>query len=205
MGNIQSSINQGIATIGSAVAISEHLKDRETARIADVRAAVETAKSTAEEIKQEESEAQQAILAHASKEGLSEDEIDRLKRDPSYANTLRDTVLAERRKEVQKLASDEYNEASKELDKYKDDKVLSEFEKGANITPEQYQKALAKEKAIDRMNKANKELNAAYESSRELNDRRTAMRKLQYNHDEAVAKIKARATKRELKNIGGNL
>ena len=59
-------------------------------------------------------EAQQAILAHATDEGLNEAQIKKLHEDPTYAQELRETKLIEKRQKRIEDAGFEYAKDSTE-------------------------------------------------------------------------------------------
>lgn len=180
MGTIQNSINQGIGAVGTLAAASSILKDQETKRQAEVATATEVLKTNEEALKNDNYEAQQAILAHAKDEGLSQDEIEKLKTDPSYAQHLRETVMKERRKQGLEVASENYNNASEDkLAKNKSGKLMLD-DKGNPMT----------EKDV-----ANKQLLKAYKSFEELNDRIEATRQLKFNVESAKQIIKTRGGK----------
>ena len=161
MGTIQSSINQMLGTVAGAAAAGKHLKQQQIGIEAANAADQEIVETNEKALEADQFEAQQAILAHSKDEGLSEDEVYRLEKDPAYANTLRDTVLKERRQENLSVASDKYNEAKPGLQKYR----------------------------------AGKQLEKAYTSLRELNDRIAATRQLKFNIASAQARLKARGVK----------
>jgi hypothetical protein len=173
MGSIQNSINAGLGTIGAGVALAsreiEQQKQNNIATAQD-KQIIET---TTKALEADQFEAQQAILAHAKDEGLSEDEITKLKEDPSYAQHLRETVLKEQRKQALSLASKKYDETPE--GKYEYDKNTGSF--------------------FDPKEKAGKELNYAYERLRELEQRTDTTRQLKFNLESAKARIKARGGK----------
>ena len=106
---IQSAINQVLGTAGTAAAITEHLS-KERKEIASANAAdAEAIKRNEEALRNDQYEAQQAILAHAEGEGLTDEAIERLKNDPSYAQELRQSVLKANRQSRLEQASEAYN------------------------------------------------------------------------------------------------
>ena len=109
MGTIQSSVNQVLGTAGTAAAIAEHLS-KERKEVAAANAAdTEVIKRNEAALRNDEYEAQQAILAHAEGEGLTDEAIERLKNDPSYAQELRQSVLKANRQTRLEQASEAYN------------------------------------------------------------------------------------------------
>ena len=166
MGTIQSSINQMLGTVAGAAAAGKHLKQQQLNIDAANAADQEIVDTTKKAIEADEFEAQQAILAHAKDEGLAQDEIDRLKTDPTYAQHLRETVMKESRKQGLQVAGKEY------------DKAVSEYGKDSLVGEQ-----------------AGKDLNRAYERLRELNQRIEATNKLKFDLEAVQARLKARGVK----------
>ena len=109
MGTIQSSVNQVLGTAGTAAAIAEHL-GKERKEVAAANAAdTEVIKRNEAALRNDQYEAQQAILAHAEDEGLTDEAIERLKNNPSYAQELRQSVLKANRQTRLEQASEAYN------------------------------------------------------------------------------------------------
>lgn len=107
---IQSAINQMLGTAGTAASIAEHL-GKERKEVAAANAAdTEAIKRNEAALRNDQYEAQQAILAHAEDEGLTDEAIERLKNDPSYAQELRQSVLKANRQSRLEQASQAYNE-----------------------------------------------------------------------------------------------
>lgn len=141
--------NQVMSLLGTAAAmstmgqsVSEQKKANEAANAADQ----EIVKSTKTAIENDAIEAQQAILAHAKDEGLSEEQVNKLKEDPSYAQELRQTTLKENR--INRL-----QEAGERYDKYHDNQIDRIYKTG------------------DQLNKAYesfRELNQRIDASRQL-------------------------------------
>jgi len=155
--------NQALGALGSAAAasaMSQSVSEQKKAREAEKAGLAKEIEGLNVDIKNDEFEAQQAILAHAKDEGLSEDEVYRLEKDPAYAQHLRETVLKESRKEGLEVASKDYNQAVSEFGK---DSVVGE--------------------------QASKELNRAYERLRELNKRIDTTNKLKFNKEQAEARL----------------
>lgn len=163
MGEIQSSINQALGTVAGALAASKHLKQQQLNIDAANAADQEIVETTKTAIQNDAIEAQQAILAHAKDEGLSGEQITKLKENPAYAQELRETTLKENR--INRL-----QEAGERYDKYHNN-------------------------PIDRIYKTGDQLNKAYESFRELNQRIDASRQLKFNLEAAQARLKARGVK----------
>lgn len=166
MGTIQSSINAGLGTAAGALAAGKHIKQQQLNIDAANAADQEIVETTQRAIEADQFEAQQAILAHAKDEGLSAEEIDRLKTDPTYAQHLRETVMKESRKQGLSLAGKEYDETIAE---YGSDSGLGKA--------------------------AGENLNRAYERLRELNQRIEATNKLKFDLEAAQARLKARGVK----------
>lgn len=173
MGVIQNSINAGLGTIGAGVALaSRELNEQKQNNIANAQDK-QIIEATTKALEADQFEAQQAILAHAKDEGLSQEEIAKLNEDPSYAQHLRETVMKEQRKQTLSLASKKYDETPE--GKYEYDKNTGSF--------------------FDPKEKAGKELNHAYERLRELNQRIDATRQLKFDLESAKERIKARGGK----------
>lgn len=185
---IQQSINTVLGTAGTVSTLQQHLKDQETKRAAEVNTAAQSLESNQEALKNDQYEAQQAILAHATEEGLSKEEIEKLEKDPSYAQELRETVMKERRKQQLALAGEKFNNAS-------EDKLAKDY-KGKLMLDQQGNPMTEKDVA-------NRQLSKAYESFRELNSRIDATRQLKFNITNAKKIIESRGTGKEIKNILG--
>lgn len=170
---IQNSINGLLNTAAAAATMGKHVKQQSAQLAAADAADQETIATTKKAIEADQFEAQQAILAHAKDEGLSQDEVYRLEKDPEYANTLRDTVMTESRKQGLKVAADEY------------DKTVAEY---------------GKESGLGKA--AGENLNRAYERLRELNKRIDATRQLKFDLKSAEQRIEARKN-RNLFNFHG--
>lgn len=199
MGAIQNSINQITSTVGSALAVGSYLKDQDTKRAEEVAVAENALKSNLNQYKFDTAEAAAAIKAHEPEfeEQIKDYDLKNLKDE--QVQDLADKVEAFRagkltRDRIKNIedAGKEYKAAKEDLDQYKNDKLLTEYENGANITPQQYKDAMAKEKAISRMDKAKTELNYAYDAERELNQRIEASRRLKFNIESARATIRER-------------
>lgn len=119
--SIQRNINAALGTAAGAATMGKHISEQAKAndiKITELEAEqaanvkeIEGAKTAyANDLK----EAQQAILAHAEKEGLSEEEIKKLEEDPEYANIAREKLKATREKELEE-AGNAYKEAYKKL------------------------------------------------------------------------------------------
>lgn len=146
MGTIQNSINTGLGTLAGALAANKHLKQQQVGIEAANAADQEIVESTKAAIENDATEAQQAILAHAKDEGLSEEQVNKLKEDPTYAQELRETTLKENR--INRL-----KEAGERYDKYHDNQIDRIYKTG------------------DQLNKAYesfRELNQRIEASRQL-------------------------------------
>lgn len=160
MGAIQNSMNTMLGAVAGAATLGKHMKNESVKKEAEKAGLAKEIEGLNVDIQNDEFEAQQAILAHAQDEGLAQDEIDKLKADPTYAQRLRETVMKESRKQGLEVASKEYNEAVSE---YGRDSVVGE--------------------------QASKNLNRAYERLRELNQRIDTTNKLKFNKEQAEARL----------------
>lgn len=177
---IQNSINQGLGTIAAAATMAKHMSNQNKENEAQIAQSEEAIVTNEEALKSDQFEAQQAILAHAGTEGLNEAQIKKLREDPSYAQELRETKLKETRQERLEDASLAYNRASEnQLAKDKNGKLMLDSQ-GNPMTEK---------------DAANVQLNKAYESLRELNDRIAVTRQFKFNIDKAKANIRARGGK----------
>ena len=177
---IQNSINQGLGTIAAVATMGKHISNQNKENEAQIASSKETLATNEEALKNDQYEAQQAILAHSQEEGLSKEEIDKLKADPSYAQELREGVMKERRKQGLELASEKFNNAS-------EDKLAKDY-KGKLMLDSQGNPMTEKDVA-------NMQLNKAYESLRELNDRIAVTRQFKFNIEKAKANIQTRGGK----------
>lgn len=141
--------NQALGTLGSVAAVSamsqsvSEQKKANAAKNAEDKQIVDTTKTA---IENDQIEAQQAILAHAKDEGLTDEQVNKLKADPSYAQELRETTLKENR--INRL-----KEAGEKYDKYHNNPIDRIYKTG------------------DQLNKAYesfRELNQRIEASRQL-------------------------------------
>lgn len=160
MGAIQNSMNGMLGAAAGAATLGKHMHNENLKINTEKAGLAKEIESLNVDIKNDEFEAQQAILAHAKDEGLAQDEIDKLKADPTYAQHLRETVMKESRKQGLQVASQEY------------DKAVSEYGKDSLVAEQ-----------------ASKDLNRAYERLRELNQRIDTTNKLKFNKEQAEARL----------------
>ena len=167
MGSIQGSINQSIGAIATASALGKHIANQEKENKAKAAEANFEAEKYGSEYDADINEAQQAILAHAKDEGLTQDEIERLQRDPEYAQTLRENVLKPQREQSLAMTSKKYYDTPEGQIEY--DKNTHEF--------------------YDPKERAGEELNYAYDRLREINQRIETNRVLKFNRDSALRRV----------------
>lgn len=121
MGNIQNKMNGALGTAAAALTMASHINEQ--AKANDIKI-TELEAEQAENAKELEGaktayendlkEAQQAILANAEKEGLTEDEVKKLKEDPAYAQDMREKLKATREAGLEE-AGNAYKEAYNKL------------------------------------------------------------------------------------------
>lgn len=162
MGAIQNSMNTMLGAAAGAATLGKHIHNENMKIETEKAGLAKEIEGLNVDIQNDEFEAQQAILAHAKDEGLSEEQVNKLKEDPAYAQHLRETVMKESRKQGLEVASKKYNEA------------VSEFGRDSAVGEQ-----------------ASKELNRAYERLRELNQRIDTTNKLKFNKEQAEARLAA--------------
>ena len=124
---IQNSINSLLNTAAAAATMGKHVKQQAAGLAAADAADQETVATTKKAIEADQFEAQQAILAHAKDEGLTEEQISKLKENPAYAQELRETTLKENRVAGLQEASERYNT-------YHDNPIDRIYKTGENLT-----------------------------------------------------------------------
>ncbi len=144
--SIQNNINAMLGTAAAAATMGKHVSEQAKANELKVTELEAEQATNAKELEGAKTayendlkEAQQAILAHSEKEGLTEDEIKKLKEDPAYAQDMREKLKATREAELEK-AGNAYKEAYNKLGE----------------KPEQ--EAAALQKAYDRLEETNQRI-----------------------------------------------
>ena len=102
-------------------------------------------------------------------------------------------MLAERNYELTKLSEKQVDELSKEVDAFRSGKLTNDRIERIKKAGERYEKY--HDTKIDRIYKTGDQLNKAYESFRELNQRIDASRQLKFNLEAAQARLQARGVK----------
>lgn len=118
---IQNNINAMLGTVAAAATMGKHVSEQAKANELKITELEAEQAANAKEIEGAQTayendlkEAQQAILAHAEKEGLTEDEVKKLKEDPAYAQDMREKLKATREAGLEK-AAENYKEAYNKL------------------------------------------------------------------------------------------
>lgn len=146
MGNIQNKMNGALGTTAAALAMASHINEQAKANDIKVTELEAEQATNAKEIESAKTayandlkEAQQAILAHADEEKLTDAEKIALESDPEYAQDIREK-LKENREAALQEAGLKYREAYDKL----------------GVKPEQEASAL--KKAYDRLEETNKRI-----------------------------------------------
>lgn len=172
MGPIQSEINATISTALGAAVGAKHLQQQKKQIEAANAQDEQIIQSTQSAIKNDTIEAATAISAH----------------EPEFK-----AILDKGGYDLKNLSDEQVTKLTQEVDAFRAGKLTEDRIANMKEAGERYEKY--HDNPIDRIYKTGDQLNKAYESFRELNQRIDASRQLKFNLESAQARIKARGGK----------
>lgn len=167
--------NQMLGALGTAtgaLAVGKHIQNQNkeiAAKNAEDQQIIDTTKTA---IKNDTIEAAAAISAH-------EPEFKKMLKDGNY--------------DLKNLTDEQVDALSKEVDSFRSGKLTDDRIDRMEKAGEKYENY--HDNKIDRIYKTGDQLNKAYESFRELNQRIDASRQLKFNLESAQARLQARGVK----------
>lgn len=167
--------NQMLGALGTAtgaLATGKHILNQNKEIAAKNAADEEIISSTKTAIKNDTIEAAAAISAH----------------EPEFKKKLDDGKY-----DLNNLSDEQVTALSKEVDSFRSGKLTEDRINNIREAGEKYEKY--HDNKIDRIYKTGDQLNKAYESFRELNQRIDASRQLKFNLESAQARLQARGVK----------
>lgn len=170
--SIQGSVNGMIGSVAGAIATGKHISNQTKDLAAKNAADKEIVANTKTAIKNDTIEAAAAISAH----------------EPEFK-----AILDKGNYDLNNLSDDQVSALTKEVDAFRSGKLTEDRINNIREAGERYEKY--HDNKIDRIYKTGDQLNKAYESFRELNQRIDASRQLKFNLESAQARLKARGVK----------
>ncbi len=196
--SIQQNINTSIGTVAGALAMNKHLKQQEVQLKADNAADLEQIKNLNTAIANDENQALIAIKAHRqntldeyrTNNNLTEDSEEYKKFVTDFDKKLENKdltglreILKQNRDKTVEIAGEDYAAAMQNRVEVENDPTASQLEKNlAYQAEDEYRNHLQR----------------SYKRQEEVNERIAVTNKLRYDHDAAVARVKARGITKEI-------